>query len=168
MGLPRFKPPPPRQKAYVDTLDIATKRASLLTPAEIAETIAPARECEARLREGVATDDQHAVLYTSLLIAKGIEDTGIVRGLREHIDSAIKAMDAIRARATASGAWLPTELHFSEIKDIREALHLHEYQLGQVSAGELQAIAQKLIARTTSTGGQVQHRTHRSLGLQTA
>ena len=161
------KPRKPRAARH-DIFGIAVLRATRLSAAEIAETIATARECETRLREGVATEDQHTALYTSLWIAHGIEDTGIVRGLREHIDSALQAMAAIRARATASGAWLPTELHFSEIKDIREALHLHEYQLGQVSAGELHAVTQKLIARTTSTGGQVQRRTHQSLGLAAA
>lgn len=161
------KPRKPRATRH-DILGIAVLRATRLSAAEIAGTIAPARECEARLREGAATDDQHVVLYTMLLVARGIEDSGIVRGLREHIDSALQAMAAIRARATASGAWRPTALYYYELDAIREALRLHEYQLGQVSAGELQAIAQKLIARTTSTGGQVQRRTHKSLGLAAA
>ena len=57
-------------------------------------------------------------------------------------------------------------LYSSASEVIREALRLHEFQLQQASAGELHAIATKLIARTASTGGEVQRRTHQSLGLQ--
>lgn len=133
----------------------AILKASRLTPGEIATTIAPARECEKRLREGVATEDQHTVLHTVLLIAQGIEESGIVRGLHEHIAAALQAMAAIRTRALASGAWRPTALYYYELGAIREAVDLHEYQLRQVSCGELHAIARKLIARTQSSGSQL-------------
>ena len=162
----RKKPRQPR--TLRNPIEHALFGATKLMECEIKSTLAPALECETRLREGVATDDQHTVLYTILLVAQGIEDSRIVRGLREQIASALQAMDAIRARATASGAWCPTALYSYELAAIREAVRLHEFQLQQVSAGELHAIATKLIARTASTGGEVQRRTHQSLGLAAA
>ena len=161
------KPRNPRAARY-GILGIALLRAARLSAAEIADTIAPARECEARLREGVASEDQHTVLNTILLVAQGIENSGIVRGLREHIDNALQAMATIRTRACASGSWQPTAPYLDEMGAIREALNLHEHQLSFVSAGELQGIAQKLIARTLSSGGVVQRQTHQSLGLGAA
>lgn len=168
MALPRFRPPPPRQKPYVDTIGKALFRAARLSQAEIASTIGPARQCFTRLREGVATEDQHTVLYTILRIAQGIEESGIVRGLHEHIASALQAMDAIRARALASGAWRPTALHYYELEAITTMLDLHEFQLRQLSAGELTAIARKLIARTQSSGGTLVRTSAQNIGLQAA
>lgn len=146
----------------------ALHRVTLLTPAERENTIAPARACLARLREGVATEDQHTVLATALQIALEIEDSGIVRGLREHIEAAQAALQTIRARALAAGAWRPTALYFHELDALREAVDLHEFQLRHLSAGELHRIAQKLIARTRSTGGSVVRTDMTDLGLQAA
>ena len=160
----------PRKPRAVDpfTFGSALHKAARLTPAEVATTIAPARACATLLSQGVATEDQHTVLHTAFHVALGIEDSGIVRGLHEHIASALQAMATIRARALASGAWRPTALHYYELDAIRTALDLHEYQLSQVSAGELHAISRKLIARTQSSGGQLVRTTHEAMGLTTA
>lgn len=160
----------PRKPRTITHLPIGTaiSRATRLTAREVATTIAPARECEKRLREGVATEDQHTVLHTALMIAQGIEESGIVRGLHEHFATAQHAMAAIRARALASGAWRPTALYYYELDAIREAIDLHEFQLRQVSCGELHAIARKLIARTQSTGGAVVRTSMQDLGLLAA
>lgn len=124
----------------------------------------PPRECEKRLRESVATEDQH----TALLMAQGIEESGIVPGLHEYIASAVRAMASIRDQALASGAWRPTALYYYELDAIREAVDLHKYQLLQVTCGELHAIARKLIARTQSTGGAVTRTSMQDLGLLAA
>lgn len=163
-GRPPRKPRPTARSPFTTALF----RAARLSQAEIASTIGPARECFTRLREGVATEDQHTVLHTILRIAQGIEESGIVRGLHEHIASALQAMDAIRARALASGAWRPTALHYYELEAITTMLDLHEYQLRQLSAGELTAIARKLIARTQSSGGTLVRTSAQNLGLQAA
>ncbi|WOI43756.1 hypothetical protein [Acidovorax sp. BLS4] len=149
-------------------MDIAKKRASRLTDAEIAELMAPLRECAARLRTGVASELQHDTLHTALQIADCIEASGIVRGLREHIGTALQASQAIRDRAMATGTWRPTALYFYELDAIREALDLHVYQLEQLSAGELQDIVTKLKARTASAGGRVVQVTEKDLGLLAA
>ena len=161
------KPRKPRV-INVNTFGTALYRAARLTDAEVRETIAPAQACLDRLREGVATEDQHTVLATCLQIAMEIERSGIVRGLREHIAAAQAAMDSIRARALASGAWRPTALYFHELDALRDAVEFHEFQLRQVSSGELTAMARKLIARTQSTGGTAVRTDMTSLGLQAA
>lgn len=143
-------------------------RAARLTEAEVRSTIAPAQACLDRLREGVATEDQHTVLATALQIAMEIERTGIVRGLREHIAAAQAAMESIRLRALATGAWRPTALYAHELSALRDAVKFHKFQLRQVSAGEINAITRKLIARTRSTGGATVHTDMTSLGLQAA
>lgn len=160
--------PPRKPRQLKHNMLVAIVRSSKLTPAEVAETMHTPRQCAARIREGVATEDQHTVLYTVLRIAQGIEETGIVRGLSEHLDSALQAMDAIRARALAHGAWRPTALYHYELDAINTALDLHEFQLQHVSAGELQAVAKKLIARTQSTGGAVVRTSAQNIGLQAA
>ena len=168
MGLPRFRPPQPRHKAYVDTMGKALKRASTLTTSEIADTMAPARACEKRLREGVATQDQLIVLRTQLRIAMGIEHTGIVRGLREHLTTALQALDKIEDRSSTGHTWRQSPLHYYELDAIRTAVHLHEFQLKQVSAGELRQVALKLIAQTQSSGGELRRYVATELGLEAA
>ncbi len=134
-------------------LGAALRKAARLTCAEIADTMAPNRLCQTRLREGTASEDQHAVLYTAVKIGLGIEQTGIVRGLRAIFEDAERALASIRERATKGGAWRATALHHNELEAVRLALDWHEFQLRHVSAGELHAVAKKLIARTQSSGG---------------
>lgn len=160
--------PPRKPRQVKSAMLVALVRATRLTPTEVAETMHAPRLCAARIREGVATEDQHTVLYTVLRIAQGIEETGIVRGLHEHIASALQAMDAIRARALATGAWRPTGLYHYELDAIATAVDLHEFQLQQLSAGELHAVAKKLIARTQSSGGTLVRTSAQNLGLQAA
>lgn len=155
MGLPRYRPPPPRQKAYVDTIGKALKRASCLLPSEVADTMAPARACIELLRECKATEDHLIILRTQLRIAVGIEDSGIVRGFRAEFESALAAIDAIETRSTAGGAWRQSALYAHELASIREAVRWHAFQLQHVSAGELHAAATKLIAQTQSSGGEL-------------
>ena len=52
----------------------------------------PGCACATLLSQGVATEDQHTVLHTAFHVALAIEDSGIVRGLHEHIASALQAM----------------------------------------------------------------------------
>jgi hypothetical protein len=132
----------------------ALLNASRLTEAEIADTMQSLHLCEKALREGVATNMQVTIIDSSLSIAAAIEKSGIVRGLGEHIASAQTAMSAIRRRAQRTGVWKPTALHYFELEAIRTAFELHEFQLRQLSAGELQRIVGKLINCTTAQGGE--------------
>ena len=146
----------------------ALRGAALLTQQERADTMAPAQECEKRLREGVATQDQLIVLRTQLRIAMGIEHSRIVRGLREHLATALDALDAVEARSLKNGTWRPSALYYHELDAIHTAVHLHEFQLQQVSAGELHQVAAKLIAQTKSSGGELRHCGAGELGLHSA
>lgn len=144
----------------------ARNNATCLTAAERAEAIATAQQCLDRLRTGTATEDHHTVLHTHLQIAQGIEASGIVRGLQAALLAADNAMASIRARALASGKWRAPTLYASELAALREALHWHDYQLQQISAGELHGITKKLIAQTQSSGGAFERRSLADMGLE--
>ena len=129
--------------------------ATRLTDAEIVSTMGPIRTCEKSLREGVVTSLQFAVLDSSLDIAAGIEKSRIVRGLGEHIASGQQALNAVGQRAERTGAWKPTALYWHELEAVNTALDLHEFQLRQLSAGELHRIVKQIIATTRTQGGEV-------------
>lgn len=160
------KPRVSRWPRQGNTLQLALVRATRLTPAEVAETMWQANHCFARLREGVATEAQHTALHTVLALAMGIEDSGIVKGLREHLDSALRSMDAVRERALASGSWCCSEPSFDELDAIATAVELHEYQLKQVSSAELQRVTRKLVAQTLSRGGSVARGRLEDIGMR--
>lgn len=157
MGLPRFAPPRPRHgmKPAVNTLRTAIFRASRLSPAEVEGTMATALACFDLLRTCRASEDHLIVLRTQLFIALGIEKMGVVRGLFAEIDAAIKALDAIESRSLATGAWRQSALYPGELQAIREGVRWHAFQLEHVSSAELHAAAQKLIAQTQSSGGEL-------------
>lgn len=143
----------------------ARQRATRLTEPERIETLAMAGQCLDRLRTGTATEDHHTVLHTQLTIAQGIEQSGIVRGLQQVFTEAMAAMAAIRSRALAKGTWQQTALYAAELIVLQEAVHLHDYQLQQLSAGELHTITKRLIAQTVSSGGAVERRTLAEMGF---
>lgn len=159
------KPRRPRWPARTDTLRLATLAATRLTADEIAEHLDPIKLCLARVKEGVATELEYVALLTALRIGQGIEDRGIVRGLSEHINLALDAMDTIYARATATGTWQRTELYWVELDAITAAIDLYEFQLAHVSAGELRDITQHLISQTLSSHGQYTRMPAEALGL---
>ena len=146
---------PRMARISANPLMLALLHSTRLTQAEIAEVMNPVRQCLKAVREGVATQLQFEVLQSTMLIAQAIEHSGIVRGLADHIASALQACAAIEARALTSGAWRQTALHFQELDALATAVDLHEYQLQQLSAGELQRIVQQTMARTASSGGNV-------------
>ena len=141
----------PRRYARISAnpVQLAIMRATRHTAEELASVMNPLRQCLKLVREGVATQLQFEVLQSTMLIAEAIEHSGIVRGLADHIASAIEA------RALTSGAWRQTALYFHELDALATAVDLHEYQLQQLSAGELHRIVQQTMARTASSGGNV-------------
>lgn len=148
----RKKPRVPRPIS-ANPFHTARMRATRLTAAEIAEVMTPMRACLKAVREGVAVQEQYEVLHSGILIAEAIESSGIVRGLADHITSALRACEAIQARAMRTGTWKPTALYFQELDALNTALDLHQYQIQQLSSGELHRIVQLAIARTQSAGG---------------
>lgn len=148
------KPRKPRV-INANVFNTAICRASRLTDAERATVMDPMRMCLKALREGVATELQHDTMHSCLLIAQAIERTGIVRGLADHFTSAIDACDTIALRCRCGPTWQRTPLYFYELDALATAVDLHEYQLQQLSAGELHAVVTKVKAATLSAGGRV-------------
>ena len=161
------KPRRPRP-VMVNTIDHAAAQAACHTPREIEALMAPLLHCARLLREGVATEEHHQVLYSGLLIAQGIERSRVVRGLHEHLAAATQAMDAIGQRARTTGEWKQTALYYQELDAINTAVDLHAFQLSQVSRGELHAIVRKLINTTRSAGDTVERMQPEQLGLLAA
>lgn len=126
-----------------------------LTAAELADIVCPIRACLAAAVSGVATQLQHQVLDTQAELATEIERTRIVRGLAGHIAQAQAALSSWAQRAMASGTWLPAALEFAEQDALATFVDLHEFQLQQLSAGEIYRASQRMIARVQSAGGKV-------------
>lgn len=158
MGLPKYSIPAPRRKGLgPDLMQTARLRASRLTSSELASIMIEIRTCATRLREGVATLHQFEILHTTMQLALVIEQHSHFRGLREHINTAQVALSAIHERSMAAGEWKQTPMRWNELDAINAMIELHELQLMQLTAAELQRFTRKLISRTLSTGGTVVH-----------
>lgn len=169
MGIPRYRIPQRRQPAPVNTFFKAMVRASRLTEAEIRETMSAVNHCAARVREGVATELQVQTLRTTMLIALEIERLGYVRGMKGHIEAALIAIKGILNRGNELGEWHPTELQLYEIDAITSALDLHDHQLRQLTAAELQTATKRVIAQMQSQGGgQLLNVSPADIGMETA
>ena len=130
---------PRRARETRNPIQTAILRATRLTEAEIAETMAPFLQCATRLREGVATRDQVDAVFTAFLIAGAIE--------------------AITLRATRTGTWHPTPLHWHELDAINTMLELHPHQLRALSAAELHSTVQRVIHKRRAMGMAVEQKT---------
>lgn len=128
---------------------------SKLTPAEIAENMGPLRTALTHICEGVATYNEFLVLRSIMLIAQEVEHMGIVRGLQEHITAALQACESYQARSGHAENWQPSAVDFHELDALREMVDLHEFQLKQLTAGEVHEAARRLIARTQTAGDEV-------------
>lgn len=142
-------------KPVVDTITTAMLGASKITAPEVAFMMAPIREAHKALREGVATDMQWCHLAHAMNVAMAIERIGVVRGIKDHIHSAELALAAIQDRASATGTWKPTALHWYELDDIASAVDLHEFQLKQLSRKEFESAVVLATHEVRSTGGRV-------------
>lgn len=125
---------------------VALARAARLSKSEISEVITPMRESAKYLRAGVASEDHFVVYRSYVRIARAIEELRYFRGLSEHITSALCACSAIDQRATKTGVWRPVELTLEECEAIDCMLDLHDVQLHQLTAGELNTAVHRVIA----------------------
>lgn len=167
MGLPRYRPPQRRMPAPVDTMHIARMHATRLKESEIRETMGAVHHCAARLREGVATELQVQALRTTMLIALEIERLGYVRGMSGHIEAALIAIKAVITRGAEFGTWHAPQLQLYELDAISNMVDLHDHQLRQLSAGELQQATKRVIAHMQSQGGgELQHVAPADLGME--
>jgi malonyl CoA-acyl carrier protein transacylase len=153
----KHKPRRPRWPASANTMSIATRRAALVTAQDLHTVMAPLKEAMKALREGVATDWQWSMLASSINCAKAIEQQRVVRGLGEHLSSAELALEAVYKRAMATRAWRTTALHWHELDAIQAGIELHEFQLKQLSTGEVIRALDLAQAEVRSSGGKVIH-----------
>ena len=125
-----------------------------LTPAKVAECMAPLRACFLALREARATHTQWLVINTHFLISQEIEKQGIVRGLQGHITAALAACQSYASRSGDESHWKPSALYFNELDAISCMLDMHQFQIEQLSAHELQTATKRMTARILTQGGQ--------------
>ena len=110
---------------------------SLLTPAEVQRSLEPLRAAAKALRVGVADELQWAAIGSAIEAAVVLEQRLLPRGLAEHLQSALLALQEIRRRALTSGAWRPVEISLEEMEHVDTAIELHEWQLLQLSVAEV-------------------------------
>lgn len=146
---------PRRPRRLTNPIILARNAATRLTPAEIALTIEPVRTAARRMREGVGSEVDWAQLASAANVAQAIERQGIVRGLAEHLHEAEQALNAISRRALAGGEWRATALYWQEIEHLTALVDLHEFQLQQLSYGEVRRAIQAATSSVLSAGGRV-------------
>lgn len=151
----RRKPFRSRWAGRANTFATINRHGTRLSAAEVASIIDPVRLAFAQIRAGAATQTHFAVLQTTIQVAEEIEAQGVVRGLAEHIGSALAACRGYAIRCTSTGSWQPSAVHFYELDALATAIDLHAYQLAEVTAHELQRAADKVIARAQSAGIEV-------------
>lgn len=134
---------------------VARNFATLLTADERAKVMTPLGAAAERMRRGLASDNDLAVLTGSLLMAQTIESQGVVRGLAGHLDEIDRALVAIEARATQAGPWRAPTLYFNELDALQLMLDLHKFQIEKLSYGEFRRAYDVTEAQVRSRGGQV-------------
>lgn len=143
-----------RQVTLVDPVATAIANAGRLSLAEVKRLIAPAQAAFDKMREGVATCDDWSFVVGALMLAWTIERGGIVRGLAPQLTEADEALVAIERRACAqTGDWLAPTLYGHEVKSLRSMLHLHAFQLSQLSYREWREASQTTCNRVRGGRG---------------
>jgi hypothetical protein len=137
-----------------DTMAIALYRVAKPPRSDVDEVLQAIQTAFKALREGVATELQWSILAGSLDVSKAIERQGVVRGLSEHLASAETALQAVYDRARKTNAWYPPVLHFHELDAVREFVHLHDFQVRQLSRAEFLAAIDLATGQIRSNGQQ--------------
>ncbi len=155
----RRTPPAPRRYVPItNAMEYVTLRATALTQAERVAMLQPARDGFKALREGVATYLQWAHVAGAVAVALAIEEQGKIHGLKEHLQAADQALAAVCKRVqdgVSGSSWgRCTTLYFDEIAALREALHLHDFQLKRLAVSELRAAIEKARLDVRALGGQ--------------
>lgn len=154
---------PKRKPLRISSNPIATAmlRASRLTDGEVAQIINPLRMAIDKMRRCCADHDDYVLACSAVRAAQAIERSRIVRGLADEIAAAERALWCINARAERgepAGGWRQKALYADELEALRMLAQLHEYQLRQLSSGEIERIIKTLIAQVQSAGGVVEMR----------
>ena len=139
----------------VNTMDIAKWFAARIHKDDVREIMSSLLVAFKALREGMATDNDWALLASAMNTAQAIEKLGVVRGLHAQLRLTELALQSVEQRATASGNWRAPVLHTFELDDIRAGLEFHRYQLLQLSHGALTQAIAAAQAEVIGSGGRV-------------
>jgi hypothetical protein len=149
---------PPRRVRFTPTphtIGLVVRKVTKLTAHELAQVLGPIEASLTALREGVATELQWSILASSVEIAIAIEDKGVVRGMRGHLEAAERALQGVKLRAMATSEWVPTALYYQELDDVKAAVELHRFQLEQLSSAEAVKAIDLAKGRVRAAGGRV-------------
>lgn len=138
-----------------NTIALAIDGAAKPKRQDIASVIHPIQAAVQAMRQGVATAADWGIVAGSLELAVAIEKQGIVRGLAEHFKAFDAAMQAIHDRCSIHGGWQCTSMYFYELDALRDFVHLHAYQLNQLSRSEIEAALIIAQANVKCNGGVV-------------
>lgn len=145
-----YKPKP----VSAETMTLAKHFAAKPSQEDRDEVLGMLRTTLKALREGVATEHQWSIVAGSVEVALTIEEKGIVRGLRSHLEAANKAMQDIynRAMRMGNGKWLRATLYFNELDALSTFFHLHKFQVDQLGRAEFLAAIDAAQKKTVAQG----------------
>lgn len=143
----RKKPRQPRWPARADVISHAIMSATRLTDAEIDDVLQPVESGVTSMRQGQGTLADWSNLATACTIALTIEEQGVVRGLRGHLQTIDAALQAIAKRCDTPRGWQRTALYFHEIDALGDLAFLHRHQLQALSAAEFKRAVDLATAR---------------------
>ena len=149
---------PPRRVRFLPTphtMHLVVRQVTRLTAAELGQVLGPIEASMKALREGVASELDWSMLASAVEIAIAVEDKGVVRGMRGHLEAAERALQGIKLRAMATGEWVPTALYYQELDDVKAAVELHRFQLEQLSSAEATKALDLATGRVRAAGGRV-------------
>lgn len=131
-------------------------RNTLLTSAEQDHLLREPRAALETARKGCISYNDLVSLSSAMHKGIAIEDErNIIRGLRPMYDRAHTAINAIEARCTQTGRWVPSALYGHELTALDDLLFAYAQALAVCTYGEFykcQSVAER---RTISNGMQV-------------
>lgn len=149
---------PPRRVRFAPTphtMNLVVRQVTRLTAYELGQVLSPIESSMTALREGVASELDWQMLASAVELALAVEDKGVIRGMRGHLEAAEHALHGIKLRAMASGEWIPTPLYYQELDDVKAAVELHRFQLEQLSSAEATKALDLATGRVRAAGGRV-------------
>lgn len=140
-----YRPKPVARSTVTAALLAATK----LTDVERDSIIAPSRQFLIDAQESGMTEKAYLDLQVSMHAGLGIENSGIITGLRAEFEAGIEALDEIVDMCLVDVIWIPSVPTCGQIATLENALDMHDFQLQQLAASEYQRIIRRLINQTT-------------------
>lgn len=143
----RKKPRRIRWPANPDSIRLAVLNAARLTAEEMAGLLEPLERSCTSMRQGTGTAQDWSHLATACAIALTIEELGVVRGLKGHLQTIDAALQSIAGRCDTPKGWQRTPLYFNEIDALSDLGFLHRHQLQHLSAAEFKRAVDLTTAR---------------------